>query len=46
MCAKVWREAWREAWRERGFTMAELERHARTCRVHRVMRPYLEMLGS
>ena len=39
-------EALREAWRERRFTMAELERHARTCRVHRVMRPYLEMLGA
>ena len=39
-------EALREAWRERRFTMAELEQHARTCRVHRVMRPYLEMLGA
>lgn len=39
-------EALRDAWRERRFTMAELERHARTCRVHRVMRPYLEMLGA
>lgn len=39
-------EALREAWRARRFTMTELERHARTCRVHRVMRPYLEMLGA
>jgi predicted transcriptional regulator of viral defense system len=39
-------EALREAWRERRFTMSDLERHARTCRVHRVMRPYLEMLAA
>jgi len=37
-------EALREAWRDRRFTMAALTRHARTCRVERVMRPYLESL--
>ena len=37
-------EALREAWRERRFTMEELERYARICRVERVMRPYLEAL--
>ena len=35
-------EGLREAWRERRFTMAELDRAARACRVERVMRPYLE----
>jgi predicted transcriptional regulator of viral defense system len=35
-------EALREAWRDRRFTMADLERAARACRVERVMRPYLE----
>lgn len=35
-------EALREAWRDRRFTMAELERAARACRVERVMRPYIE----
>jgi predicted transcriptional regulator of viral defense system len=37
-------EALREAWRERRFTMAEVDRYARICRVERVMRPYLEAL--
>jgi predicted transcriptional regulator of viral defense system len=37
-------EALREAWRTRRFTMAEIERFARVCRVERVMRPYLEAL--
>lgn len=37
-------EALREAWRERRFTMDELDRYARICRVQRVMRPYLEAL--
>lgn len=37
-------EALREAWRERRFTMDELDRYARVCRVHRVMTPYLEVL--
>jgi predicted transcriptional regulator of viral defense system len=35
-------EALREAWRDRRFTMSELERAARACRVERVMRPYIE----
>ena len=37
-------EALREAWRTRRFTMDELDRYASICRVHRVMRPYLEAL--
>lgn len=37
-------EALREAWRERKFTMDELDRYARICRVQRVMTPYLEVL--
>lgn len=37
-------EALREAWRTRRFTMAEIERFARVCRVERVMSPYLEAL--
>jgi predicted transcriptional regulator of viral defense system len=39
-------EALREAWRARRFTMDELDRYARICRVHRVMGPYLELLVS
>jgi predicted transcriptional regulator of viral defense system len=39
-------EALREAWRSRRFTMDELERHARICRVQRVMKPYLEALSA
>lgn len=39
-------EALREAWRARRFTMDELDRHARICRVQRVMRPYLEALTA
>lgn len=39
-------EALREAWRERRFTMDEIHRMARVCRVERVMRPYLEALVS
>jgi len=39
-------EALREAWRARRFTMDELDRYARICRVQRVMRPYLEALAS
>lgn len=34
-------EALREAWRDRRFTMADLDRAARACRVERVMRPYV-----
>jgi predicted transcriptional regulator of viral defense system len=37
-------EALREAWRERRFTMDEIDRYARICRVEHVMRPYLEAL--
>jgi predicted transcriptional regulator of viral defense system len=37
-------EALREAWRARHFSMDELDRYARICRVQRVMRPYLEGL--
>lgn len=37
-------EALREAWRTRRFTMDEIDRFARICRVERVMRPYLEAL--
>ena len=37
-------EALREAWRGRRVTMDEVARSARTCRVERVMRPYLETL--
>ncbi|MBN2575597.1 MAG: type IV toxin-antitoxin system AbiEi family antitoxin domain-containing protein [Deltaproteobacteria bacterium] len=35
-------EALREAWRDRRFTMPDLDRAARACRVDRVMRPYVE----
>lgn len=37
-------EALREAWRAKRFTMDEIHRYARLCRVERVMRPYLEAL--
>ena len=37
-------EALRETWRERRFTMEDLDRYARICRVQRVMGPYLEVL--
>lgn len=37
-------EALREGWRERRFTLNELDRYARVCRVQRVMRPYIEAL--
>jgi predicted transcriptional regulator of viral defense system len=37
-------EALREAWRHHRFTMEELDRYARVCRVQRVMGPYLEAL--
>lgn len=39
-------EALREAWQARRFTMGEIHRYARVCRVERVMRPYLEALAS
>ena len=37
-------EALREAWRERRFTMDEIDRYAKICRVESVIRPYLEAL--
>jgi len=37
-------EALREGWRERGFSMDELWKYARLCRVANVMRPYLEAM--
>jgi predicted transcriptional regulator of viral defense system len=37
-------EALRDAFRHRRFTMDEIDRYARVCRVQRVMRPYLESL--
>lgn len=39
-------EALRDAWRLRRFTMAEIHRCARVCRVARVMTPYLEALTA
>ena len=39
-------EALRDAWRERRFTMDEIDRFARICRVERVMEPYLEALAA
>ncbi len=37
-------EALREVWQDGRITMDEIHRHARICRVERVMRPYLEAL--
>jgi predicted transcriptional regulator of viral defense system len=37
-------EALTDAWRQRRVRMADLDRYARICRVHNVMRPYLETL--
>lgn len=37
-------EALREGWRSRRFTMDELDRYTRICRVSRVIRPYVEAL--
>jgi predicted transcriptional regulator of viral defense system len=37
-------EALRDGWRGRRYTMDELNRYARVCRVERVMKPYLESL--
>jgi predicted transcriptional regulator of viral defense system len=37
-------EALRDAWRARRFTMGEIDRFARICRVEHVLRPYLEAL--
>ena len=38
-------EGLREGWRARRFTMDQVIRYARICRVERVMRPYLESLA-
>jgi predicted transcriptional regulator of viral defense system len=37
-------EALTDGWRSRAFTMDELDRFARVCRVSRVMTPYIESL--
>jgi len=39
-------EALREGWREKRFTMDELWKYAKICRVSNVMRSYLESIGS
>lgn len=39
-------EALREGWRDRRFTIEELDRVARVCRVQSVMRPYVEGIVS
>jgi predicted transcriptional regulator of viral defense system len=39
-------EALREAWRDRRFSVDEVDRYAKVCRVERVMRPYLEALAA
>jgi predicted transcriptional regulator of viral defense system len=39
-------EALRESWRARRFTMDEIYRYGRICRVERVMQPYLETLAT
>jgi hypothetical protein len=39
-------EALHDAWRGRRFSMDEIDRFARVCRVERVMRPYLESLTA
>lgn len=38
-------EALRECWQSRRCTMDELWRYAKVCRVHNVMRPYLESVA-
>jgi predicted transcriptional regulator of viral defense system len=37
-------EALREIWRERRATIEDIDHYARICRVHNIMRPYLEAL--
>ena len=37
-------EALRECWRSRRCTMDELWKYAKVCRVHNIMRPYLESI--
>ena len=39
-------EALRECWQSRRCTMDELWHYAKVCRVHNVMRPYLESIAT
>jgi hypothetical protein len=39
-------EALRECWRERRCTMDDLRHFANVCRVHNIMRPYMESLAA
>jgi predicted transcriptional regulator of viral defense system len=39
-------EALNSAWRDRRVSLKEINQHARVCRVHNVMRPYLEAITS
>lgn len=39
-------EALREGWREKKFTMNELWKYAKICRVSNVMKPYMESITS
>jgi predicted transcriptional regulator of viral defense system len=39
-------EALREGWREKRFTMDELWKYAKICRVTNIIRPYLESLST
>ena len=39
-------EALRDGWTKRRFTMDELWAMARVCRVHNVIRPYVESLAG
>jgi len=38
-------EALKEGWKDRKFTMDQLSKYAITCRVAKVMQPYMESLG-
>jgi hypothetical protein len=37
-------EALKEGWRERRFSMRELHRYARICRVEKIITPYMEAI--
>jgi len=39
-------EALNDGWRDRRYTMADIGKYARICRVWNVMRPYLEAISS
>jgi len=39
-------EALNEGWRERRFSLTDISKYARICRVWNVMRPYLETISS